>query len=73
MNAVLAIIAGGRRSIFVIDREAVEIHYFLVWFFDSTKTLQRQPRPTPFREAPGGGVCSDNKTMPLEGQTAPSW
>jgi hypothetical protein len=22
---------------------------------------------------PGGGVCLSNKTMPLEGQTAPSW
>jgi hypothetical protein len=30
MNAVLAIIADGRRAIIVINREAVEINYFLV-------------------------------------------
>jgi hypothetical protein len=30
MNAVLAIIADGERAIVAIDREAVEINYFLV-------------------------------------------
>jgi hypothetical protein len=30
MNAVLAIIADGGRAIIVINREAVEINYFLV-------------------------------------------
>jgi hypothetical protein len=30
MNAVLAIIAGGGQAIVVIDREAVEINYFLL-------------------------------------------
>ncbi len=30
MNAVLAIIADGGRAIVVIDREAVEINYFLL-------------------------------------------
>jgi hypothetical protein len=30
MNAVLAIIANGGRAIVVIDREAVEINYFLL-------------------------------------------
>ena len=30
MNAVLAIIADGGRAIVAIDREAVEINYFLV-------------------------------------------
>jgi hypothetical protein len=30
MNAVLAIIAKGRQAIIVIDREAVEINYFLL-------------------------------------------
>jgi hypothetical protein len=30
MNAVLAIIADGGRAIIVIDREGVEINYFLL-------------------------------------------
>jgi hypothetical protein len=30
MNAVLAIIADGGQAIIVIDREAVEINYFLL-------------------------------------------
>jgi hypothetical protein len=30
MNAVLAIIAGGGQAIIVIDREGVEINYFLL-------------------------------------------
>jgi hypothetical protein len=30
MNAVLAIIADGRQAIVAIDREAVEINYFLL-------------------------------------------
>jgi hypothetical protein len=30
MNAVLAIIADGRQAIVVIDKEAVEINYFLL-------------------------------------------
>jgi len=30
MHAVLAIIADGRRAIIVIDREGVEINYFLL-------------------------------------------
>jgi hypothetical protein len=30
MNAVLAIIANGGQAIVVIDREAVEINYFLL-------------------------------------------
>ncbi len=47
MNAVLAIIADGGQAIIVIIREVVEINYFLLKFIDSTKTLQRKPRPTP--------------------------
>jgi hypothetical protein len=39
MNAVLAIIADGRRGIFVIYREGEEINYFLLYFIDSAKTL----------------------------------
>ena len=56
MNAVLAIIAGGGRAIVVIYREGVEIKYFLLYFIDSDRTLQRRPRPTPCEEAPGGAV-----------------
>jgi hypothetical protein len=58
MNAVLAIIADGRRAIVVIDTEGEEINYFLYYFIDSDKTLRRRPRPTPSEEAPGGGVYS---------------
>ena len=47
MNAILAIIADGGRAIIVIDREGVEINYFLLYFIDSTKTLRRWPRPIP--------------------------
>ncbi len=70
MNAILAIIADGGQAIVVINREAVEINYFLLYFIDSTKTLWRWPWPTPFAEAPGGGVCLFIKTMPLEGEMA---
>ncbi len=41
--AVLAIFADGGRAIVVIYREEVEINYFLFYFIDSTKTLQRRP------------------------------
>ena len=47
MNAVLAIIADGGRAMIVIDREGVEINYFLLQFVDSTKTLRQRPHPTP--------------------------
>jgi hypothetical protein len=40
MNAILAFIANGGRAIVVIDRGAVEINYFLLYFIDSTKTLK---------------------------------
>ena len=40
MNAVLAIVANGRRAIIVIDKEGAEINYFLLYLIDSTKTLQ---------------------------------
>jgi len=59
--------------IVVIYIEGVEIeYYFLLYFIDSAKTLQRRHRPTPCKEAPGGAVCSSIKTMLLEGKMAPS-
>ena len=70
MNAVLAIIADGGRGIFVIYREGVEINHLLLYFMDSSKTLQRQPCPTPCKEARGGAVFVSVKTMPLEGEMA---
>jgi hypothetical protein len=73
MNAVLAIIADGGWEIIVIKREAVQINYFLIQFIESEKNIQRWPCPTPCKEARGGAVCSSIKTMPLEGETAPSW
>jgi len=69
MNVVVAIIADGGRAIVVIYTEGKEINYFLLYFIDSDKTLQQGPRPTPCKEAPGGGVCSSIKTMVLEGGT----
>ena len=73
MNTRLAIIADSGWGIIVIDREAVEINYFLLYLIDSDKTLQRWPRPTPCKEAPRGVVHSSIKTMLLEGGTDPSW
>ena len=51
MNAVLAFIADGGRAIIVIDRERLEINYFLLYFIDTTKTLRRRPwaSSNPFR------------------------
>jgi hypothetical protein len=43
MIAILAVIDDGGRAIVVIYREGVEINYFLLYFFDSAKTLQRRP------------------------------
>jgi hypothetical protein len=39
MDAVLATIANSGQAIIVIDKEAVEINKFLLYFIDSTKTL----------------------------------
>jgi hypothetical protein len=47
MDAILAIIADGGRVIILIYRQGVEIIFFLLYFIDSAKTLQRRPRPTP--------------------------
>ena len=46
MDAILAIIADGGPTIIVIDREAVEINYFLLYFIDSAKTLGLHPKPS---------------------------
>jgi len=73
MNAILAIFDGSGRAIIVINREGVEIIYFLLYFIDSTITLRRRPRPTPSEEDLRGGVSLSIKTMPLEGKMAPSW
>jgi hypothetical protein len=40
MDAILATIVDDGQAIVVIYREAVEINYFLLYFIDSTKTLQ---------------------------------
>ncbi len=48
MDALLATIVDGGQAIVVIYREGVEINYFLLYFIDSTKTLQQRPHPTPF-------------------------
>ena len=58
MSSILAIIADGGRASAVIYTEGEDIHYVLFYFIDFDKTFQRQPHPTPCKEAPGGGVCS---------------
>jgi hypothetical protein len=68
-----SIIANGGQAIVVIYREGVELNYFLLYFIDSAKTLRLRPRPTPCKKAPRGAVFFSIKTMPLEGETAPSW
>jgi hypothetical protein len=40
MDAIVATIVDSGRVIVVIYREGVEINYFLLYFIDSTKTLQ---------------------------------
>ena len=42
MNAVLAIIADGGRAMVAINREGVEINYFLLFFIDSAETLRQR-------------------------------
>jgi hypothetical protein len=44
MDAILATIVDSGQEIDVIYREGVEIHYFLLYFINSTKTLQRWPQ-----------------------------
>jgi hypothetical protein len=39
MDAILATIVDGGQAIVVIYREGIELHYFLLYFIDSTKTL----------------------------------
>jgi len=73
LKPFLAIIADGGRVIVEIYKEGEETNYFLLYFIDSDKTLQRWLCPTPCEEAPGGGVCSSIKTMALDGETALSW
>ena len=73
MHAILAVIADGGRAIIVIDREAVQINYFLLYFIDSAKTLQRRPHATLCKEAPEVAVFSSIKTTLLEGETAQSF
>ena len=61
IDSILAANADGGQGIVDIDREV-----------GRNKLIQWWPWPTPSAEAPRGGVCSPDKTMPLEGQTAPS-
>jgi hypothetical protein len=39
MNTVLAIIADGEQAIIIINREAEQINYFLLYLIDSDKTI----------------------------------
>ena len=55
MNAILAIIADGEQATAVIYTEGEEIHYFLLYFIDSDKTLQGRPHPTPCKKLLGVG------------------
>ena len=71
MDAFVAIIADGGRAIVDIDIEAgrnkLIFHVLNTFIY---YTLQCWPRPTPSKEAPGGGVHSSMETMPLYGEMA---
>ena len=74
MYAILAIIAAGGRAIIVIYREAVEINFFSFNLLFNTTNHLKVTLSNPFRRGARGWVhSSKNKTMPLEGKTAPSW
>jgi hypothetical protein len=73
IHAIFAIIADGGRAIILIYREAGRnklISYSLYKFILNPSTVATS---TPCKEATGGVVCSSIKSMPLEGETAPSW
>jgi len=68
MNAVLAIISDGGRAIVVINREGVEINYFLVYFIDLLKPFGDglvQPLP---RRLPGVGYACPSKPCRWRGK-----
>ena len=61
MNAVLAIIANGGRAIVVFYREGVEINYFVLYFIDSTKTLDDGLIQPLLLKLPGVGYTRPSK------------
>ena len=73
MNAVLAIIADSGQGIVDIDREVGRNKLITRLIHDIILNPLMAAWPTPSVEAPRGGVCLTDKTMRLEGQTAPSW
>ena len=66
MIAVLAIIADDGQAIVVICTEGEEINYFLLYFIDSDKTLQRWPRPA--KRLPGVGYVPPSKPWRWRGK-----
>ncbi len=70
MDAILAIIANGRRAIVVIYREAGRNKLISYSLYKFILSLRLRPCPTPCEEAPVCGVYSSMETMPLDGKTA---
>jgi hypothetical protein len=73
MNAFLAIIDDGGRAIFVINREAVEINYFPLYFIDSTKTHLTMALANPFRRGSWGWGMFVNQNHATEEGNGSSW
>jgi hypothetical protein len=72
MNAVLAIIADGGRAIVEIYTEGEETNYFSFILLILLKPFDGSLVQPLAKRLPGVGYSSI-KTMPLEGETAPSW
>jgi hypothetical protein len=72
-----SIIADGGRAIILIYREAAGrnklISYSLYKFILNLNPSSGGHIQPLAKRLPGVGVCSSIKTMPLEGETAPSW
>jgi hypothetical protein len=74
MNAVLAIISDGGQGIADIDREVGRNKLITRLIHDIILNPWMAASANPFhRGSQRGGVCLPDKTMLLEGQTAPSW
>jgi hypothetical protein len=52
---------------------SLQINFFLGLLISLSRILPLQPRMTPSKEAPAGGVAGITKVTPLDQQTAPPW
>jgi len=73
MNAVLAIIADGRRAIVVIDREAVEKKQFSHLLYNFALNPSTTASYNPFRRGFQGWGMLGQQNHAVGEETAPSW